>query len=261
MSTATSPSSTKSSGCGSNRSCTPSRSKTGSRSSIDRQNMASLRLACSGRPLNSEFITRHSRSTVIWMARFQYRTAAWRSSSSGPDHRYSGRCEAIRTPAASSAFLNARTAPSSARGWRKNGVKSSRGESSMYSYPRSATRAGSFSNGVERNMYGSMAIFNAILLRRTARASPSARPGHVSRCEASARPRRRPPGRRSRPTSSDRTRRRRPPRRRSSPGARCCQSRGTEPEVVPAWRKTTGARSASAAVPSSPTTSPRMSCP
>ena len=87
MSTATRPSSTKSSGCGSSRSCTPSRSKTGSSSSIDRQNCASDRDACSGRPLNSEFITRQSRSTVSWMARFQYRTAACRSSSSGPDQR------------------------------------------------------------------------------------------------------------------------------------------------------------------------------
>src|SRR5690349_22425186 len=43
--------------------------------------------------LNSEFITFTPRSTVIWMARFQYRTAAWRSSSSGPDHRYSGSTE------------------------------------------------------------------------------------------------------------------------------------------------------------------------
>ena len=65
----------------------PSRSNTGSSSSIDRQNCASLRLACSGRPLNSEFITEQPRSTVISIARFQYRTAAWRSSSSGPDHR------------------------------------------------------------------------------------------------------------------------------------------------------------------------------
>jgi hypothetical protein len=132
MSTATSPSSTKSSGCGSNRSCTPSRSKTGSRSSIDRQNMASLRLACSGRPLNSEFITRHSRSTVIWMARFQYRTAAWRSSSSGPDHRYSGSTDATSTSAAASSRRNAATVASSTRGCTKNGRKSSRGESSMY---------------------------------------------------------------------------------------------------------------------------------
>ena len=60
MSTAVRPSSTKSSGCGSSRSCTPSRSKTGSSSSIDRQNWASDRDACSGRPLNSEFITRQS---------------------------------------------------------------------------------------------------------------------------------------------------------------------------------------------------------
>jgi len=39
------------------------------------------------RVMNSEFITWQSRSTVIWIARFQLRTAAWRSSSSGPDQR------------------------------------------------------------------------------------------------------------------------------------------------------------------------------
>ena len=133
MSIATRPSSTKSSGCGSSRSSTPSLSKTGSSSSIDFQNCPSLLLTASGRPLNSEFITRQSRSTVIWIARFQLRTAAWRSSSSGPDQRYSGRCEAILTPAPSRAFLKALTVPSSARGCRKKGVKSSRGESSMYS--------------------------------------------------------------------------------------------------------------------------------
>ena len=44
---------------------------------------------------------------MISMARFQYRTAAWRSSSSGPDHRYSGSSEATFTPAAASALLNA----------------------------------------------------------------------------------------------------------------------------------------------------------
>ena len=71
MSTATMPSSTKSSGWGSSRRCTPSRSKTGSSSSIDFHHCASERLACSGRPLNSEFMTSQPRSTVIWMARFQ----------------------------------------------------------------------------------------------------------------------------------------------------------------------------------------------
>ena len=49
----------------------PSRSKTGSSSSIDRQNCASDRLASSGRPLNSEFMTRQSSSTVSSIARFQ----------------------------------------------------------------------------------------------------------------------------------------------------------------------------------------------
>ena len=53
----------------------------------ERQNWASLTEGASGRPLNSEFITSTPRSTAIWMARFQYRTAAWRSASSGPDHR------------------------------------------------------------------------------------------------------------------------------------------------------------------------------
>ena len=61
----------KSSGCGSSRSCMPSRSKTGSSSSSDRQNWASEAAAASGRPLNSEFMIRQSRSTAIWMARFQ----------------------------------------------------------------------------------------------------------------------------------------------------------------------------------------------
>lgn len=49
----------------------PSRSKTGSSSSIERQKAASLSAARSGRPLNSEFISGHSRSAVIWIIRFQ----------------------------------------------------------------------------------------------------------------------------------------------------------------------------------------------
>ena len=109
----------------------PSRSKTGSSSSSERQNWASLAEAASGRPLNSEFITLAPRSAVIWMARFQYRTAAWRSSSSGPDQRYSGSTEATCTPAASRALENAAICALSARACRKNGRKSSRGESSM----------------------------------------------------------------------------------------------------------------------------------
>ncbi len=71
ISTAARPSSMKSSGCGSRRSCIPSRSKTGSSSSSDRQNWASEAAAASGRPLNSEFMIRQSRSTATWMARFQ----------------------------------------------------------------------------------------------------------------------------------------------------------------------------------------------
>ena len=125
------PSSTKSSGCGSSTSRMPSRTKTGASSSSDRQNWASLAAAASGRPLNSEFITVTPRSTVIWMARFQLRTAAWRSSSSGPDHRYSGSTEAISTPAAVRALLKPAIWAWFARGCRKNGRKSSRGDSSM----------------------------------------------------------------------------------------------------------------------------------
>jgi hypothetical protein len=70
------PSSTKSSGWGSRWSWRPSRSKSGSSSSSDRKNCASLAAAASGRPLSSEFITWQPRSTVTWMARFQFRTAA-----------------------------------------------------------------------------------------------------------------------------------------------------------------------------------------
>ena len=65
-------------------------------------NSRALAEAASGRPLNSEFMVSAPRSAVIWMARFQYRTAAWRSSSSGPDHRYSGSTEAMRTASATS---------------------------------------------------------------------------------------------------------------------------------------------------------------
>jgi hypothetical protein len=65
------PSSTKSSGCGSSRSWMPSRSNTGSSSSMERQNRASLAAAASGLPLNAEFITWQPSSAVIWMARFQ----------------------------------------------------------------------------------------------------------------------------------------------------------------------------------------------
>ena len=133
MSAATLPSSTKSSGWGSRRSWIPSRSKIGSSSSIDRQNIASDRLACSGRPLNSEFITVTPSSTAISIDRFQYRTAASRSSSSGPDQRNSGSSDDTSTPAASSALRKALIVAASTRGCLKNGMKSSRGDSSMCS--------------------------------------------------------------------------------------------------------------------------------
>ena len=44
-------------------------------------------------------ITFTPRSTVIWMTRFQLRTAASRASSSGADQRSTGSTEAIPTPA------------------------------------------------------------------------------------------------------------------------------------------------------------------
>lgn len=70
-STARLPSSSQSSGCGSRTSRMPSRSKTGSSSSIERQNCRSQTAASRGLPLNSEFIVSTPRSAVIWMARFQ----------------------------------------------------------------------------------------------------------------------------------------------------------------------------------------------
>jgi hypothetical protein len=87
MSTAVRPSSTKSSGCGSIRSWIPSRSKIGSSSSSDRQNCASLALGASGRPFELRVHHLAAEVAVSSMARFQYRTAACRSSSSGPDQR------------------------------------------------------------------------------------------------------------------------------------------------------------------------------
>ena len=71
MSTASRPSSMKSSGCGSSRSWIPSRSKIGSSSSSERQNCPSLSGWLSGRPLNSVFIVSTPSSTVISIARFQ----------------------------------------------------------------------------------------------------------------------------------------------------------------------------------------------
>ncbi len=71
MLTAATPSSMKSSGCGSSARWIPSRSKTGSSSSIDFQNWASEMEGFSGRPLNSEFITVTPSSTAISMERFQ----------------------------------------------------------------------------------------------------------------------------------------------------------------------------------------------
>jgi hypothetical protein len=110
----------------------PSRSKTGRSSSIERQKHASEIDACSGRPFSSEFMVVTPSSTAISMERFQERTAAWRSSSSGPDQGNSGRSDETATPASVSARRKARTVSMSTRGCRKNGMKSSRGDSSMW---------------------------------------------------------------------------------------------------------------------------------
>jgi hypothetical protein len=56
ISTASMPSSMKSSGCGSKISSTPSRSQIDSSSSIERRKIASAVSGASGRPLNLEFI-------------------------------------------------------------------------------------------------------------------------------------------------------------------------------------------------------------
>ena len=76
-------------------------------------------------------------------------------------------------------------------------MKSSRGESSMCSKPRSATRPGSSSSGVERNMYGSRAIFIGRpfvvgVVRCRARACRRARSRPGRRRRAPRRRRRRP---------------------------------------------------------------------
>ena len=127
------PSSMKSSGCGSRISSTPSRSKIGSSSSSDLRNIASAVSAASGRPLNSEFITVTPRSTAIWIARFQARTAACRWSSSGPDQRSTGSSEAMPTPASAVTFFSLRTPASSILGYLKNGTRSALGDSSIHS--------------------------------------------------------------------------------------------------------------------------------
>ena len=123
----------KSSGCGSMISCRPSRSKIGNSSSIDFKNCASAVSGASGRPLNSEFITSTPRSTVIWMSRFQDRTAACRWSSSGPDQRSTGSTDAMPTPASEAIFFSFLTPASSTRGYLKNGMKSALGDSSIHS--------------------------------------------------------------------------------------------------------------------------------
>src|SRR6266700_567437 len=70
---------------------------------------------------------RHTRFSRDWSSDV-CSSDLWRSASSGPDQRYSGSTEEICTPAAARAFPNAAIWALSARGCRKNGRKSSRGE-------------------------------------------------------------------------------------------------------------------------------------
>ena len=65
------------------------------------------------------------------MARRQARTAACRASSSGPDQRSTGSTEEIPTPASAARRRSVATVAESTRGWAKNGMKSSFGESSI----------------------------------------------------------------------------------------------------------------------------------
>ena len=53
---------------------------------------------------------------MIWMIRFQLRTAASRAHSSGPDQRCTGSSEAMPTPASAHAFFRYLTSASSASG-------------------------------------------------------------------------------------------------------------------------------------------------
>ena len=118
-----------------------------------------------------------------------------------------------------------------------------------------------------RSMYGSSASFmSGSSLRRRARVARPATPAPGSRSAVPRAPRPTPPPRRSRPSCSGRARRPRRPRR-STPAARrrtrgrtaLASRRVPGREASPPSRTRTGLGSPSAAVPSSPTTSPRMS--
>ena len=72
-------------------------------------------------------------STAISMARFQWRTAAWRSSSSFEAQRYIGSSVAMPTLASLSAFLKALIRSGKTRGALNHSRKSARGLSSIHS--------------------------------------------------------------------------------------------------------------------------------
>ena len=139
----------QSSGCGSTLRVTPSRSRMGSSSSIERNqaaSQASLVLRLVARPLrsatvrsgeaprpNSLTMRRQSISTATSMAFFQQRTAHWRSSSKGLAQRYIGCSEARPTPAERIAALNSLMRGFVARGMTHQSRKSLRGDSSIWS--------------------------------------------------------------------------------------------------------------------------------
>ncbi len=78
-------------------------------------------------------ISRHSSPSAISSSRFQLRTWAWRSCSSGADQRKTGTSDAMPTPVSFMALLTSATAASSAFGYLCQKNQSARGDSSRYS--------------------------------------------------------------------------------------------------------------------------------
>ena len=130
---------------------------TGNRSSFDRQDRASLRLACSGRPLNSESMNVQPSSAVMAIARSQYRMAARRSSSSGPDQPNSSSTEARETPASLRACLKAWIDPGARMNEERSEVVAGRQLDVREAEARGRTRR--LGQDPLRNMYGSRASY------------------------------------------------------------------------------------------------------
>ena len=78
-------------------------------------------------------MTGTSRALAISSSRFQLRTWAWRSSSSGADQLNTGTREEMRTPVSLTAWLTSVIIASSALGYRCQKNQSGRGDSSRYS--------------------------------------------------------------------------------------------------------------------------------